>query len=352
MPIIPAPKWATCDEASAATPPRQAPARRSAPRARPRPSGRRRPRQDSVAHRRSSRTACPRRSSTASCRACQVAVGVEPGHRQLVAGPRRRSPAIAAWPCSRRRGRAAALGAPPPSAGAAPRPRQELADPVAVLRRGWSSGPEARLDRDIAGVSDDVAASGLGHLAPRGAEADAQAAPARLQARRDPVDAVGTPRTTIERSARDIVVDLGHHRSCASDFALSATSPLEPPSTACSARRRQGLADGGPARGRRRRDGRDVARPPARLHEITGHRSSAPRSPSCTSTSAPTTSSCSPAPRRRSSASSTVLLGPGDHAIVTWPGYQSLYEVGRAAGAEVTLHELREGQRWSLESSG
>ena len=23
-----------------------------------------------------------------------------------------------------------------------------------------------------------------------------------------------------------------------------------------------------------------------------------------------------------------VLLGPGDHAIVTWPGYQSLYEVG------------------------
>ena len=37
-----------------------------------------------------------------------------------------------------------------------------------------------------------------------------------------------------------------------------------------------------------------------------------------------------------------VLLGPGDHAVVTWPGYQSLYEVGRAAGAEVTLHELHE----------
>ena len=37
-----------------------------------------------------------------------------------------------------------------------------------------------------------------------------------------------------------------------------------------------------------------------------------------------------------------VLLGPGDHAIVTWPGYQSLYEVARAAGADVTLHELRE----------
>jgi aspartate/methionine/tyrosine aminotransferase len=46
---------------------------------------------------------------------------------------------------------------------------------------------------------------------------------------------------------------------------------------------------------------------------------------------------------------SSALLGPGDHAVVTWPGYQSLYEVGRAAGADVTLHELREDQRWSLD---
>jgi aspartate/methionine/tyrosine aminotransferase len=44
-----------------------------------------------------------------------------------------------------------------------------------------------------------------------------------------------------------------------------------------------------------------------------------------------------------------VLLGPGDHAIVTWPGYQSLHEVARAAGAEVTLHELREADGWSLD---
>src|SRR6476469_5351432 len=44
-----------------------------------------------------------------------------------------------------------------------------------------------------------------------------------------------------------------------------------------------------------------------------------------------------------------VLLGPGDHAVVTWPGYQSLYEVGRAAGAEVTLHELREADGWALD---
>jgi aspartate/methionine/tyrosine aminotransferase len=46
---------------------------------------------------------------------------------------------------------------------------------------------------------------------------------------------------------------------------------------------------------------------------------------------------------------SNVLLGPGDHAVVTWPGYQSLYEVGRAAGAPVTLHDLREADGWALD---
>ena len=44
-----------------------------------------------------------------------------------------------------------------------------------------------------------------------------------------------------------------------------------------------------------------------------------------------------------------VLLGPGDHAIVTWPGYQSLYEVARATGADVTLHELREDSGWAID---
>jgi aspartate/methionine/tyrosine aminotransferase len=42
-------------------------------------------------------------------------------------------------------------------------------------------------------------------------------------------------------------------------------------------------------------------------------------------------------------------VGAGDHVIVTSPGYQSLYEIARAAGAEVTLHELREGDGWSLD---
>ena len=44
-----------------------------------------------------------------------------------------------------------------------------------------------------------------------------------------------------------------------------------------------------------------------------------------------------------------VLFGPGDHAIVTWPAYQSLYEVARAAGADVTLHELREDADWAID---
>jgi len=46
---------------------------------------------------------------------------------------------------------------------------------------------------------------------------------------------------------------------------------------------------------------------------------------------------------------SNVLLESGDHAVVTWPAYQSLYEVGRAAGTDVTLHELREEERWDLD---
>ncbi|MEZ0239509.1 MAG: aminotransferase class I/II-fold pyridoxal phosphate-dependent enzyme [Chloroflexota bacterium] len=42
-------------------------------------------------------------------------------------------------------------------------------------------------------------------------------------------------------------------------------------------------------------------------------------------------------------------LGPGDHVVVTWPGYQSLYEVARAAGADVSLHALREEDGWALD---
>jgi len=44
-----------------------------------------------------------------------------------------------------------------------------------------------------------------------------------------------------------------------------------------------------------------------------------------------------------------VLLGPDDHAVVTWPAYQSLHEVARAAGAQVTLLPLREEDGWQLD---
>lgn len=44
-----------------------------------------------------------------------------------------------------------------------------------------------------------------------------------------------------------------------------------------------------------------------------------------------------------------VALGPGDHAIVTWPAYQSLYEVAGSAGAEVSLLELEHDSGWRLD---
>jgi aspartate/methionine/tyrosine aminotransferase len=44
-----------------------------------------------------------------------------------------------------------------------------------------------------------------------------------------------------------------------------------------------------------------------------------------------------------------VMLGPGDQTVVTWPAYQSLYEVARATGADVTLHELREESGWAID---
>jgi aspartate/methionine/tyrosine aminotransferase len=48
-------------------------------------------------------------------------------------------------------------------------------------------------------------------------------------------------------------------------------------------------------------------------------------------------------------AAANVLLGPGDHAIVVWPSYQSLHEIARAAGADVTLHELRAADGWAID---
>lgn len=45
------------------------------------------------------------------------------------------------------------------------------------------------------------------------------------------------------------------------------------------------------------------------------------------------------------------ILAPGDHVIATWPGYQSLYEVARGCGAEVSLLELKPEDNWELNLS-
>ena len=42
------------------------------------------------------------------------------------------------------------------------------------------------------------------------------------------------------------------------------------------------------------------------------------------------------------------LLSAGDHLVVAWPAYQSLYEVARSAGAEVTLVPL-DDRGWELD---
>lgn len=42
------------------------------------------------------------------------------------------------------------------------------------------------------------------------------------------------------------------------------------------------------------------------------------------------------------------LLAPGDHAVVVWPAYQSLHEVARSIGADVTLVPL-DPKDWSLD---
>jgi aspartate/methionine/tyrosine aminotransferase len=47
--------------------------------------------------------------------------------------------------------------------------------------------------------------------------------------------------------------------------------------------------------------------------------------------------------------SMNVLLQKGDHAIVTWPGYQSLYAIAEATDAEVTLLPLHEEEHWKLD---
>ena len=43
------------------------------------------------------------------------------------------------------------------------------------------------------------------------------------------------------------------------------------------------------------------------------------------------------------------VLNPGDHIIVHWPCYQSLFEVARSIGCEVTKWEARVENKWALD---
>ena len=43
------------------------------------------------------------------------------------------------------------------------------------------------------------------------------------------------------------------------------------------------------------------------------------------------------------------VLQPGDHIIVHWPCYQSLFEIARSIGCEVTFWEARLQNRWALD---
>jgi aspartate/methionine/tyrosine aminotransferase len=43
------------------------------------------------------------------------------------------------------------------------------------------------------------------------------------------------------------------------------------------------------------------------------------------------------------------VLQPGDHVVVHWPCYQSLFEIARSIGCEVTFWEARLQNRWALD---
>lgn len=43
------------------------------------------------------------------------------------------------------------------------------------------------------------------------------------------------------------------------------------------------------------------------------------------------------------------VLEPGDHVIVHWPCYQSLFEIARSTGCRVTLWRAREENQWALD---
>jgi hypothetical protein len=65
-------------------------------------------------------------------------------------------------------------------------------------------------------------------------------------------------------------------------------------------------------------------------------------------------STCAPddiivmAPQEGIALAAAAMLAPGDHMIVTFPGYQSLYELARSIGCEVSRWEMRADEKGVL----
>ena len=55
------------------------------------------------------------------------------------------------------------------------------------------------------------------------------------------------------------------------------------------------------------------------------------------------------APQELIAMGALAMLRPGDHIVATYPGYQSLYEIARTVGCEVSFWECSEDNQGSLD---
>ena len=164
-----------------------------------------------------------------------------------------------------------------------------------------------------------------------------------------PPSAVGTPMIAMGESMARMVP---HHRAMRiADFALERYFArvgvrLRPPAVRVG---RRGLHDVQAADPRRQGHTRALEGPQARLHRIGGPPTAAPEIAATYETIEPDEVLTFAGAEEAIFCLMNVLVGPGDHIIATWPGYQSLYEVARATGAEITLHGLHELDGWAVD---
>ena len=279
MPIIPAPKWATCDAASerdsassSTCPPINAacssrtvgPSHASTRSSSPRPQ--------IIANGMPQTFAGGRRVGRV-----EVAVGIEPGDRERLAGHRHAQ-------AGHRPGMGSAVAAEDQQPRACARRRRGLrrraSAPAAGTRRSgpcsWPAGrhragtPVRSAGRRRRGSARSQ--SGLGRQPLEQPEARADPAGASSIPGRWPPSAVGTPRTTIgsigmKRASHPIVASSGRCASPTSpSSAIFARWEFAVEHLLCASDVRAGRWP--TAGARRRRDAAHVARPPARLHRI------------------------------------------------------------------------------------